>query len=201
MPFAKQYEYFEVRELLRNAEGVASPVTGVGAHSRTLHAKATPGGQGTTEAAMLHRTHKAVGESNNQFKNRGGTATTSAFKNLIQQASAATEALNSAKGQAALAVLDDGAHSAENLRLSMDIPVTAEMGFLPASGAPSLTVANKNSAALNKTQNTSAVRLIIDRGAGGTALHIQTCIPLGGAAPAASWSVKNMTTGAVVGSG
>lgn len=201
MPFARQYEYFEVRTLLRNAEGVASPVTGVGAHSRSLHAKATPGGQGATGAAMLHRTHKVAGESNNQFKNRGGTAKTSAFKNLVQQASAATEALNSAKGQAALAVLDDATHSGKNLRLSMDIPVTAEMGFLPASGAPSLTVAHKDSPALDKTQNTSAVRLIIDRGPGGTALHIQTCIPLGGVAPVPSYSVKDMATNAVVSAG
>jgi hypothetical protein len=201
MPFARHYEYFEVRALLREAEGVASPVTGVGAHSRSLHAKATPGGQGATAAAMLHRTHKLPGESNSQFSNRGGVPKTSAFKNLVQQAAAATEALNSAKGQAALAVLDDQAHRAKRLRLSMDIPVTREMGFLPASGAPSLTVAHKDSPTLDKTQNTSAVRLIIDRGPGGTTLHIQTCIPLGGPAPAAAYSVKDMTTNSVVASG
>lgn len=43
MPFAKHYEYSDVREMLRNAEGAASPLTGAPAHSQTLHAKATIG--------------------------------------------------------------------------------------------------------------------------------------------------------------
>jgi hypothetical protein len=201
MPFVKQYEYFEVRQMLRDAEGVASPVTGVGAHSRVLHAKATPGGVGTTDTQMVDRTHKRVGESNSQFGNRGGVPKTSAFKNLLQQGSAACEALNSTAGQAALAIFDSGAHAGINLRMSLDVPITREMGFMPFSGAPSLQISTKTTAGVDKTQNTSGVRLIIDRGAGAGAMHIQTCIPLGGAAPVPAWSVVSMPGSAAVANG
>lgn len=201
MPFAKKYESFEVREMLRNAEGVASPVTGAGAHSQTLHAKATPGGRGATTVAMLDRTHKRPGESNNAFKNRDGKPVTSAFSSLIHQAAAACDALNSTTGQTALAVFDNGAHVGSNIRLTLNVPVLREHGFLPASNAPSLLVAAKTAANVDRTQNTSGVRLIIDRAAGAGTMHIQTCIPLGGAAPAASWEAKDMGTSTVLANG
>ena len=38
MPISRNYDTFELREMLRSTEGVASPVTGKGAHSRGLHA-------------------------------------------------------------------------------------------------------------------------------------------------------------------
>lgn len=189
MPFAKQYEYFEVRTLLKNAEGAASPVTGAGAHSRVLHAKSVTGSGGTQDAVMVDRTNLRPGESGRAARLRGSVPTSSAFPNLLQQGSAACEALNSVAGQAALAIFDNAAHTASNLRLTLNVPVTREMGFLPASGAPSLHVSTRTSAVVDKTQNTSGVRLIIDRAAAGAVMHIQTCIPLGGAAPAASWNV------------
>ena len=189
MPFAKRYEYFEVRTMLQGAEGVVSPVTGQAAHSRILHAKSVAGSGGTQDAVMVDRTNLRPGESGRAARARGSVPTSSAFPNLLQQGSAACEALNSPTGQAGLAVFDDPAHLGSNLRLTINVPITREMGFLPASGAPSLHVSTRASTVVDKTQNTSGVRLIIDRAAAGLVMHIQTCIPLGGAAPAATWNV------------
>ena len=93
MPYRHVYQSFEVRRLLQQAEHSPSPITGVDAHSRGLHAIRTPGGVGVSQAEMMDRTHKRVGESNNAFKNRGGAVRTSTFKNVIQQADAACQAL------------------------------------------------------------------------------------------------------------
>ena len=148
MAFARKYEYFEVRQMLKDAEGVASPVTGQGGHSRGLHAM-SPGHLDKT--AQLDRVTKRVGESNNQFKNRGGTGKTGAFKTLLQQGSAACEAMNSAAGQAALAVFDDVAHAGKRLRISIQVAGVKEAGFLPGTLAPHSTTVKKGDAAVYHT--------------------------------------------------
>ena len=135
MAFARKYEYFEVRLMLQAAEGVDSPVTQQPAHSRVLHAMGG-GGTGATLGNMLDRVTKRPGESGNQFKKRGAGAT-GAFTTQLQQGSAACEALNSRVGQEALAWFDDIEYQGSGLRLVLTAPVTRELGFLPASGAPS----------------------------------------------------------------
>lgn len=191
MPMARHYQSFEVRAMLQNAEGVNSPVTGVAAHSRTLHAQATPGGEGTTPGAMMLRTHKQVGESNSQFNNRGGTGKTSAFGNLLQQADAVCQALNSMKGQAALGVFDNPTHAAVPLRATIDFGPLKQMGFLPGSGAAPMKTITKTDALIQKPVGGAAgIRLILDRGANQNSFHIQTCMPLD-TMPAVKYEVKN----------
>ena len=175
MPFERRYETFEVRQLLQAAEGAASPVTGAGAHSRSLHAQRTPGGVGVDSADMVHRTHKGVGESNSAFKNRGGAARTSAFANLLQQAEAACQALNSPTGQRALRVFDLHLHA--NLRMTLDVGGIVEASFIADSGAQRMATIGKDQAAVNRP-NAAGVRLIVDRGLGQAKIHIQTCFPL-----------------------
>lgn len=179
MAMARQYQSFEVRAMLQAAEGANSPVTGVAAHSRVLHAQATPGGLGTDPAAMMLRTHKQVGESNTQFSNRGGTTRTSAFGNQLQQADAVCQALNSLKGQAALAVFDSPAHAAVGLRATIDFGPIRQMGFLEGSGAsPMKTVAKTDVAIQKPVGGAAGIRVILDRGANLKTFHIQTCMPL-----------------------
>lgn len=198
MAIARRYETFEVRGMLQGAEGVASPVTGAGAHSRGLHALKTPGGVGVTRGDMMYRTHKQVGESNSQFKNRGSAVQTSAFANLIQQADAACQALNSVTGQAALAVLDDPTYSGQKLRVTLEVNNLKEIGFL-GLGPGKMSTVHKTDVAV---QNTSAkgVRLILDRAGGSTAIHIQTCFPLAMLASPA-YTITDMTSQAVVAAG
>ena len=130
MTYARRYETFEVRRMLQEAEGVGSPLTGAGAHSRALHALKTPGGTGVSPGDMMQRTHRLGGESTGQFRNRGGTTQTSAFANLIRQADAASQALNSDRGQRGLAILDAPAHASKQLRLTLSIAGIHEAGFL-----------------------------------------------------------------------
>jgi hypothetical protein len=192
MPHARHYETFEVRAMLKNAEGVASPVTGIGAHSRVLHALSTPGGEGVDNAGMMYRTHKQVGESNNAFKNRGGAVQTSAFANLIQQSDAACQALNSSKGYEALSVFDATQHANKYLRLVLDASGIREIGFLNLGPGRMKTV-GKNDTSVTKTQ-ANGVRLIIDRGPSATAFHIQTCFPLSNLG-ASTYEVTDMGNG------
>lgn len=180
MPMARRYQTFEVRRMLQTAEHAPSPATGVGAHSRTLHAGATPGGIGATPTNMMDRTHKRPGETNKQFSKRPGTTgTTSSFKNQLQQADAVCQALNSAKGQQALRQLDLSTHAARNLRLSIEFGPIKEAGFLPGSGAAPMSTVKKSDAGIKRPVGGAAgVRVILDRGAGQNAFHIQTCMPL-----------------------
>jgi hypothetical protein len=196
MAFARKYEYFEVRDMLKRAEGVASPVTGQGGHARGLHAM-SPGH--LDKAAQLDRVTKRPGESNNQFKNRGGTGKTGAFKSLLQQGSAACEALNSAAGQAALAVFDDIAHAGKKLRISIQVAGIKEAGFLPGTLAPHSTTVKKGDAAVS-TLATTGVMMIIDRGANSATMQIQTCYPLSDPT-ATSWDVVEMPAKTQVASG
>jgi hypothetical protein len=193
MAFHRKYETYEVRELLRNAEGVASPVTGQGAHARSLHAKATPGGQGVTTAGMLDRVTKRPKESNKAFKKRDGKTLTSAFPNLILQGAAATQALNSTAGQAALALFDDVNYTGAPLRIWLRVMNIKEHGFLPATCAPSVILAKKKVTTL-QTSVTTGVVMIIDRGAGAQKLHIQTCYPDSNPKNTTAWSVTNKAT-------
>lgn len=197
MPFARPYETFEVRQLLQNAEGNASPVTGVGAHSRGLHSQSTPGGVGVDDAAMILRTHKQPGESNNQFKNRGGAVQTSAFRNLLQQADAACQALNSIIGYRALQVFDNPAHAGQNLRMTLEVTGIKEAGFMPGSAAQRMATIHKTQAAVNRP-GAAGVRLIIDRAAGGGTLHIQTCFPVDSLPAGSHFEVKDMGSNTTV---
>jgi hypothetical protein len=193
MPIARRYQSFEVREMLQRAEHAPSPVTGIDAHSRSLHAMRTPHGVGVDQAEMLHRTHKMPAESNKQFKNRGGAVRTSTFPNLLQQADAACQALNSPLGQRALSVLDSPVHAGKNLRLTLEFGPIREAGFLPASGAPHMHTVHKNDAKVQAPAGgATGVCLIADRGAGGTALHMQTCYPLD-ALPVSKFVIRDMT--------
>jgi len=201
MPIARSYQSFEVREMLQRAEHTASPVTGVDAHSRSLHAMRTPGGVGVNQPEMMHRTHKLPTESNTGFKNRGGAVRTSTFANLLQQADAACQALNSTLGQRALAVLDMPAHAGKNLRLTLEFGPIRQAGFLPAAGAPHMHTVHKNDAAVQTPgAGATGVRLIADRAAGGTSLHVQTCFPLD-ALPVSSFKIRDMTANIDVASG
>lgn len=201
MPFAKHYEIFEVGAMLRAAEGTNSPVTGQAGHSRGLHATSGGGTTGATMVAMLDRVTKRPNESNSQFKQRDGTGKTGAFATQVLQISAATQALNSGPGQAALAVLDDPTHAGAPLRIVMTIPIAKEYGFLASSGAPSYATVKKNDVAVTRVQASCSINMIIDRGAGGTTLQIQTCYPVDGVGIPASWSVKNFATKTVVAQG
>lgn len=196
MAFARKYEYYEVRDMLKTAEGANSPVTNQGGHSRGLHAM-TAGGLDL--AAQLHRVTKAPGESNSQFKNRGGTGKTGAFKTLLQQGSAACEGLNSTAGQAALAVFDDAAHAGKKIRIVLSVSGIKESGFLPGTLSPHATTVKKNDVAV-QTLATSGVQLILDRGANGTSFQIQTCYPLTDPF-VTNWDAKEMPANVVLASG
>lgn len=199
MAFARKYSTSEVRTLMRSSEGSASPVTGKAAHSRTLHARSVGGGEGTSHAGMMHRTHKAAGESNNQFGKRGGTSQTSAFKNILQQSSAVAQALNSRQGQAALRVFDRGASAHLGLRATIVVSDIREAGFLPASGASQLSTVHKNDAGV-ATGASGGVRVIIDRGPGASSFTVQTCFPLG-AGTVSAFEVRAIPGGMVLGRG
>ena len=194
MPISRNYDTFELREMLQSAEGVASPVTGKGAHSRGLHAGATPGGEGVTSADMMHRTHKVSGESNSAFKSRGGAVRTSAFANLIQQADAAGQALNSAKGREALGHLDAVQYVDYPLRLTLEFYGLRESSFLPSGREPGrMKTIHKNDDAVTAS-SADGVRLIIDRAPRDNKMHIQTCFPLTGAGTS-SYKLVAMASG------
>lgn len=178
MAMARLYQTFEVREMLQKAEGASSPVTGVAAHSRVLHAQATPGGVGTTPGEMMLRTHKQVGESNTQFSNRGGTTRTSAFNSLMEQADAVCQALNSTQGQSALQVFDAPAHAAKKLRATIDFGPIKQFGFLDVGAGAMKTVHKTDADVQDPGGGAAGVRVILDRGANGTTFHIQTSMPL-----------------------
>lgn len=193
MPFARRYESWEVRRLLQSSEGAPSPVTTAPAHARNLHAMtATAGRTDTFRNGMMHRTHKAPGESNNQFRARGGAVQTSAFNNLLFQAAAVMQAFNSPAGQAAFAVFDDPAHAGQSLRLTLDYSGITESGFGVDDGtAPGMQRAHRNAPALATIPGASGVRIIIDRGSTTAEPFVQTCFPLD--TPGATrWSVVAM---------
>ncbi|BBO89327.1 hypothetical protein [Desulfosarcina ovata] len=202
MAYARKYETYEVRELLKGAEGVVSPVTGQDAHSRILHAKSIHGGEGVTDTDMLDRVTWMGSESKNAFKKRGGKTLTSAFPNLILQGSAATQALNSTAGQNGLAVFDSPAHTGKKLRLFLKVANIKEHGFLPETTAPSVVLAKggkkKNTSNLG-TGVTTGVVMIVDRGM--SEIHIQTCYPNSQVPAQTSWSVTDMATKVKLASG
>lgn len=200
MAFARKYETYEVREMLKNAEGVNSPTTNQPAHSRTLHAKSIHHGEGVTDLGMLDRVTKRVGESNKQFKKRDGKTLTSSFSNLILQGAAATQALNSTAGQNALAVLDNPTHSTKPLRIFLRLANIKEQGFLPATVAPSVIIAKKKKTTL-ETSVTTGVIMIIDRGVSRSVIHIQTCYPDSRVPCNTSWSVSDISSKTQIASG
>jgi hypothetical protein len=176
MPFTKRYDSFEVRSLMQTSEGTASPATGAAAHARSLHGGIVGvGGAAATTASMMHRTHKAAGESNKSFKRRGGVVQTSSFKNVLQQSSAVTQALNSPMGQAVMRVFDRA--PTLSLRATLEVAGIIEAGFLPASGIPLAKTVHKNDTKVT-TGGGDGVRVIVDRGANSQKMTIQTCFPL-----------------------
>ncbi len=198
MAYSRQYESYEIREMLRNAEGVASPVTGAPAHSRGLHAKSIGGGEGMTKTALAARVDIS-GLTKNQAKKLPGAS--SMFPSLITQSSAAVEALNSTAGQTALAEFDNAAHSGKPLRMVLQVANIKEAGFLPGTMAPSVTYVKKGAAPTAQSTATTGVRIIVDRDEPKSKIFIQTCIPLNVPAPTTNWSVKNTTTNATIASG
>jgi len=196
MAFARKYEYFEIRQMLKDAEGAASPVTGKGGHSRGLHAM-SPGH--LDKAAQLDRVTKRVGESNSQFKKRGATKT-GAFKTLLQQGSAACEAMNSPACQAALALFDDAMHVGKKLRISIQVAGIKEAGFLPGTLAPHSTTVKKGDTAVTMVGATTGVMMIVDRGANATTIQIQTCYPLSDPT-ATNWQVVEMPSNTQIAAG
>ncbi len=194
MAMARSYHTYEVRNMMQKAEGAASPVTGAPAHSRVLHAQSVGGGEGTTPALMMARTHKGADESNKQFSNRGGTTRTSAFGNLLHQSEAVCQALNSTKGQLALGVFDDKNHAAKKLRATIEFgPVKEGTLFSNAVNSPMKTV-HKSDVSIQKPSGGAAgVRVILDRGANQAVFHIQTCMPLD-TMPACKYEVKEGDT-------
>lgn len=176
MPLARKYDTFEIRTLMKSCEGKPSPLTGAAAHARGLHA--APGssmGAAPFAASMHNRTHKMIGESNNQFKNRGGTARTSAFNNLLNQSEAVTHALNSPKGQDALRAAD--AHPAAARRLFLEVSGVKEASYLSGTSAPAAQTVHKNDASVSGISG-DGVRIIIDLAPNTTELFVQTCFPL-----------------------
>jgi hypothetical protein len=198
MVMARKYEHFEVRDLLRNAEGTASPITGKGGHSRGLHAMSP---QVFDKASQLDRVTKRPDESNSRFKKRGGTKTTGAFMNVIQQSSAATQALNSTYGQNSLAVFDDLAHASVPVRIVLAVVGIKEADFIPGSLAPHSTTVTQGETSVTVVGSTSGVQLILDRAAGATSFQIQTCYPLSGATVSTNWKAENYTDKTELGSG
>jgi hypothetical protein len=191
MPYARKYESYEVRALLQGAEGNASPVTNAPAHSRSLHAQSLHGGEGITKTALEKRVD-TTGLAKKAAKKVPGAS--SMFPNLIVQSSAATQALNSPTGQAALAIFDNAAHTGKRLRMTLTCANVKEQGFLPATKAPAVTTATKGAAPVAATSATTGVRLIVDRDEATGQIFIQTCIPLSAAALTSSWSVEDYTT-------
>ena len=197
MAYARKYESYEVRALLKSAEGNASPVTKAPAHSRSLHAQALHGGEGITKAALEKRVDTA-GLTKKAAKKVPGAS--SMFPNLILQSSAAVQALNSPKGQAALAIFDNATHAGKSLRMTLTCANVKEQGFLPGTSAPSVTVAMKGAAPAATASATTGVRLIVDRDEATAKVFIQTCIPLNTANLASSWKVEDYATHTQVGS-
>ncbi len=178
MPFARRYESFEVRRILQQSENQPSPATGAPAHARGLHAApAVPHARTQFTTGMVDRTHKRPGESNNQFGQRGGVGTTSGFGNMLQQASALMQALNSLVGQRGLGILDRPAYAGEILRLKLVAHVTGETGFLPVDGHQ-IGMQSRKQVANLQSGGIAGIRAIIDRGPHGTELFVQTCFPI-----------------------
>ena len=179
MPLARTYESWEVRDFMRKSEGSPSPVTGADAHARVLHGGSTDHGKmSSVTTGMHHRTHKQTGESNNQFKNRGGTARTSAFDNLIFQSAAVTQAFNSPFGQGALAVLDDPANAGKKMRLVLEFAGIGESDFMNTGSGPSMKTVHKNDTSVSSVPGAAGVKVIVDKGPATTEPFIQTCFPL-----------------------
>jgi len=174
-PHAHTYETEEVRAMLQVSEGAPSPVTNAPAHARGLHALQTKGGVGTTKAALVDRTHQRTGESNRRARNRVKPET-SAFNNIAMQAEAACQVLNSVTGQAALRVLDIPQNTGRHLRVMLKVLAVREAGFLERTQATRINVSTRHSLTVESTpEGAAGVTLILDRAAGQSRLHIQTC--------------------------
>lgn len=201
MAFARKYESWEVRAIMQNSEGKASPVTGAQAHSRVYHGATTDTGKMSQFGSrMIHRTHKAAGESNSQWKSRGGSPKTSAFDNLIFQATAVAQALNSPTGQSALAVFDNPSYSTLKLRLTLVISGIEESDFMGTGRAPGMRMSDKHHSTAMSVPGAAGVRVIVDKGPATTEPFIQTCFPLD-VCSGSSYEVKDMVAGTVVASG
>jgi hypothetical protein len=197
MAYAKKYESYEVRELLKSAEGNASPVTGAAAHSRGLHAQSLHGGEGVSKTDLVDRVD-TTGLSKNQKKKVPSAS--SMFPNLIQQGAAATEALNSKTGQAGLKVFDTTAKG-KLLRLVLTVANIKEAGFLPGTMAPTVTYAKKGDAPTAQSSATTGVTMVVDRDEIHSKIFIQTCVPMSATGVTSNWNVKEFPAKTDIASG
>ena len=150
---------------------------------------------------MMDRTHRRIGESGRAFRRRGA-GRTSTFSNVIQQSSAACQALNSPTGQDALALLDAPGHAGKNLRVTLEVGPIREAGFLPATPASRMhTVSRTQVAVHTPVGGATGVRLILDRAAHGTTIHIQTCFPLDTLLMVSKFEIRDMDRRLVIARG
>jgi hypothetical protein len=197
MPYQKKYEAHEVRELLRSAEGNASPVTGAAAHSRGLHAQSLRGGEGISKTDLVDRVD-TTGLSKTKAKNLPSAS--SMFPNLIQQSSAATQALNSTTGQAGLKCFDDTAKG-KLLRMVLTVANVKQSDFIPGTMAPTVTYAKRGDAPTAQSTATTGVTMVVDRDETNGSIFIQTCVPLSATGVASSWDVKQFPAKTPIASG
>jgi hypothetical protein len=190
MPFARIYEEYEIRTMLQQSEISKSPTSTAKkkpkGHARSLHALSP------SDVTMNLETKKRVGEgaatAANSLKGledrvnnaKSAKVESSAFATLIQQASAATQALNSPKGQEALRELDSKAPPS---RLTLTVAMRPlESSYAPRAVGISTThvrredPADAKSAVKTITAATTAVILVLETRLQGT-LHIQSCYP------------------------
>jgi len=201
MAFRHTYTTSEVRAIMQNSEGATSPVTQAPAHARVLHAKSHPGPKatGTSHDLMKHRVTKGGGESNNQFKKRGGAAKTSAFRNVLQQAEAVCQALNTKAGQKVMKAFDAPSNADKDLRATLTVAGILESSFMPGAKAPGMSSIAQGDASVTKG-DAGGVQIILDRGPNASSFVVQTCYPL---APgtATSYTVRIGTNGGIVAQG
>ena len=200
MTYARRYETFEVRRMLQEAEGVGSPLTGAGAHSRGLHALKTPGGTGVSPGDMMQRTHRLGGESTGQFRNRGGTTQTS--RRSPTSSSRPTPPVRPSTPTRA----SGGWRSwtlprtpASSCASALSIAGIHEAGFL-GGGQGRMSTAHKTRADVTRT-SAGGVRVIIDRAPGAANIHVQTCFPLDALPQGSAYEVKDMGSNATIARG
>lgn len=188
MPYQRIYEEYEVRELLQRSEVNNSPRTGAAAHSRSLHAQTASTNASSAETqALLGNGASTTGTSMMELRRRVHTANnanqqSSAFLTLIHQASAATHALNSVQGQAALGWLDANPGAPRRVVLRVAGRPDESTFARNAVGISSTHIRraihnDRTSQVRTITSATTGVVMVLDSGAPHGGLHIQTCYP------------------------
>jgi len=81
--------------------------------------------------------------------------------------------------------------------MTLEVTGIKEAGFIAGSGGQKMATIHKTQAAVNRP-GAAGVRLIIDRAAGGGALHIQTCFPVDSLPGGSHFEVKDMGSNTTV---